>query len=150
MTIKLYPSLRNRNSIFNDFDNIFHDIFSQPKRYVSNNKYNMPYQTAPRANVTQNNEGFLLQLAAPGFSKNDFDINVENDVLTISVNVEEQLEENNNLVTREYSYNNFSRSWVLPEGVSPDTINARYESGILSLQIQVQNSKTIATKIQVD
>ena len=95
-------------------------------------------------------EGYRLDLAAPGFSKNEFDINIEDNVLTVGINGEDTKEYKESLLRREYSYTAFSRSWTLPEGASTKNISARYEAGILSLFIPIEKEHRISTKIDVE
>lgn len=90
----------------------------------------------PAINVWENAENFRIDVAAPGFNKEDFNINVENDVLTISS--EKQIEEPRDGETvsrREYSYGAFQRSFTLPKTVDSDKINANYENGVLKISI---------------
>ena len=71
-------------------------------------------------------------------------IEVDHDVITISVEGESQNRENE--LRREYSYNSFSRSWTLPENVNLESISAQYEAGILSLNIPVDEVNINQTK----
>jgi HSP20 family protein len=147
MSINLYPVTGRRNSLLSDFDSIFNDIFRTNNSY-KNNKYYYGY-TGPKANVERTEEGFCLSLAAPGYSKDEFDINIENGVLTIGIENKEKKIQGEMLV-KEYGYQTFTRSWTLPENTNVERINARYEAGILSLDIPVEGSRTIATKISVE
>jgi HSP20 family protein len=91
---------------------------------------------APSVNIIENNKEFKVELAAPGLSKKDFKIEIENRVLSISSEIEEEREEEDeNYKRREFSYNSFSRSFQLPEDVLADKIDAKYEGGILKLNI---------------
>lgn len=72
----------------------------------------------PSVNITENKEDFTIQLAAPGLEKKDFKIEVENNVLTISSQKDQQVnEEKENYRRREFSYQSFSRSFQLPESL---------------------------------
>jgi len=149
MSIRFYPTSIRRNSVFSDFDNAINDIFGAVRPFKAN-KHTYNYVTTPKANIKRSDGGFSLELAAPGFSKDEFDINVENDVLTISINNETPKNYNSDVVLKEYSYNSFSRSWTLPENTNVENINARYEAGILSLYIPVEGSQPVCTKINID
>jgi HSP20 family protein len=75
-------------------------------------------------------------MAAPGLTKEDFKINVENDVLTVSNEKKTETSEKNEKYTRkEFSYSSFLRSFTLPEIVDMEKINAGYENGILTLTL---------------
>src|SRR5690606_30001297 len=84
----------------------------------------------------EHEKNFEIELAAPGMKKEDFNITVENGVLTISSEKEEKKEETEKNYTRkEFSYSSFTRSFTLPENVSEDEIKAHYENGILKLVV---------------
>lgn len=90
----------------------------------------------PSVNVVENTKDFKIELAAPGLEKKDFKIEVDKDVLTISVEKEkEEKEEKKNYTRKEYSYNAFARSFNLPENSVADKINAEYNNGILTLTL---------------
>ena len=115
----------------------------------STSAYNdMRMPTIPRANILENKEGYSIELAVPGFSRGDFNISVDDNVLTVSVNSEDTSEYTNALKRQEFSYTSFERSWTLPEGVSAGGIDAQYNSGILSLSVPVETKS--ARKLQIE
>ena len=85
------------------------------------------------SNVIESDKEFVLELIAPGFEKNDFNISLENDVLNISMEKEESQEKNDGKYNRrEYTFSNFKRSFNLPENtIESNNIEAKYESGVL-------------------
>ncbi|MFN6944320.1 MAG: Hsp20/alpha crystallin family protein [Cytophagaceae bacterium] len=91
----------------------------------------------PAVNVKESEEDYRVELATPGLEKNDFKINVEGNVLTISAQKEETKEEKENgrFNRREFSYRSFVRSFSLPENVDREKIAANYKDGILNLTI---------------
>ena len=96
----------------------------------------MAVPPVPAVNIVENTEGFVIELAAPGLSKKDFNIAIENGVLTISAEKqEEKKEEDKNYTRKEYSFEKFSRSFTLPENVSEDKVKAHYADGILRLEL---------------
>lgn len=93
-------------------------------------------QEVPAVNVMEKEKEYEIQMAAPGLTKKDFNITVENGVLTISVEKDENKEEKLEDYTRvEYSYTNFSRSFTLPENVKTEKLDAWYENGVLRLVV---------------
>jgi len=105
------------------FDTEFNDFFG--KRVCD-----------PSANILEKTDGFELEIAAPGFKKEDFKINLENAVLTISTEVEdEKKEEGKNYTRKEFYYGSFSRSFTLPKSVDSDKIKADYDHGILRIDL---------------
>lgn len=120
--------LINFNSAIN---NIFDDFFNSN---ISNFVGSDFVSNIPSVNVSETGDDFKIELAAPGLVKDDFDINVEKDQLTISVKKEISNNVKDEKFTRkEYSYNSFSRSFHLPKGVKSDAIAAHYENGILGI-----------------
>ncbi|MFC4094400.1 Hsp20/alpha crystallin family protein [Euzebyella saccharophila] len=86
----------------------------------------------PAVNIKDNEKEFELQLAVPGRKKEDFNIEVDNDVLTISSDRQHEDEvKEGNYTRREFSFSSFKRSFTLPETIDSDKINAEYEDGIL-------------------
>lgn len=93
-------------------------------------------QWVPAANVRETEKDFEIEVAAPGLSKKDFNITVENRMLTISSDKEEEKEEKEgNYTRREFSYRSFSRSFSLPEGVNEEDVKASYSDGVLRLNV---------------
>ncbi len=92
--------------------------------------------SVPAVNINESENEFKVELAAPGMSKPDFHIEVENGLLTISAEKKEEKKEENVQYTRkEFSYSSFKRSFTLPESVNPENISAAYENGVLVLTL---------------
>ena len=94
--------------------------------------------TIPAVNVKENDTSFALELAAPGKKKDDFNIEIDRNVLTISSefkNENEAIEEEGRYTLKEFSYSSFRRSFTLPEAVNPDYINATYDNGVLNVTL---------------
>jgi HSP20 family protein len=92
--------------------------------------------SVPQVNVTEFDDRFEVELAAPGFTKNDFKLHQEDDFLTISAKKEinkEEKEEKGRVFRREFHYQEFSRKFTLPETVNKDGIEAGYNDGILNV-----------------
>jgi HSP20 family protein len=106
--------------------------------------------TVPRANIVKKDNGYVVELAVPGFSRDQFQIDVENNTLSVSVNTEDTPDYKDSLQVREYRYQNFSRSWTLPEGVSINQISANYDAGILYIAVPVEGVKDTKRIISVD
>tara|TARA_R110002167_G_scaffold11308_6_gene50135 strand:- start:558 stop:983 length:426 start_codon:yes stop_codon:yes gene_type:complete len=86
----------------------------------------------PAVNIKENEKDFALELAVPGRKKEDFKIEVDNDLLTVSSELSaEDVEKNETYTRREFTYNAFKRSFTLPKSIATDHIEAKYEDGIL-------------------
>jgi HSP20 family protein len=106
----------------------------------------------PSVNITDNENDYRISFAAPGLEKKDFKITFDDSMLTISAEKsEEKSEEKENYTRREFSYNNFSRSFRLPDNCVSEKINAVYENGLLNLIIPKKQStpKSSARKIEI-
>lgn len=90
----------------------------------------------PALNIKETNDQFEIELAAPGFSKKDFEVNVDNGCLNISAEKSSSKEDKDENYTRkEFNYNSFSRSLQLPDSVKEEAIKAHYHDGILSFNL---------------
>lgn len=90
----------------------------------------------PAANIIENENDFSIELAVPGMNKEDFNIKLEDDILTISAEQKEMEEKDEkNFTRREFRYDGFSRSFTLPEIVDQEKIKADYKDGVLSLML---------------
>ncbi|MDO6429490.1 Hsp20/alpha crystallin family protein [Flavitalea sp. BT771] len=107
----------------------------------------------PAANIVENKDHYEVSLAAPGMKKDDFNIDVEGNMLTISAEKEEKKEEKDERYSRqEFNYTSFSRSFTLPDWVNKEKIDASYENGLLKVYLpkteeaKKQSSKHITVK----
>jgi len=90
--------------------------------------------TLPAVNIKENEEAFILEIAVPGMKKSDFNVDVDNKVLTISAEIEESKEHMEEVYTRrEFGYSSFKRTFTLPDTVELDSISATYTEGILNV-----------------
>lgn len=108
----------------------------------------------PAVNVIEKDDSFAVEVAAPGLKKEDFNIELNNDLLTISAEQHQEAEtkETGKYTRREFGYASFKRSFNLPESVNTAEISAAYEQGILTLglpkreEAQVQPARMIEIK----
>src|SRR5690606_16318978 len=90
----------------------------------------------PAMNIKEIGNEYEIELAAPGFDKKDFKVTVENGCLNISAEKSDSKEEKDaNYTRREFSHNSFERSLQLPDSIKDDTINAKYNDGILRFKL---------------
>lgn len=112
------------NSFFDEFLNGYPSAFT--KESFSH----------PQVNITETPEAYLLELNVPGRSKEDFKLNIENNLLTISFEKKEEVKnENAKTIRREFSYSSFKRSFNLDEKIDAENIQAKYENGILQIDL---------------
>ncbi len=103
---------------------------------------------SPAVNIKENSKEFNIEFAAPGFKKDDFKVNLEENILIINAEKEsEKSEENERFTRKEFSYKSFSRSFTLPQTINAEKINAEYSDGILKLNIpKKEDSRKIHKK----
>lgn len=132
------------STFFNDFDSML-----MPLSYRKDMTKNVAHDT-PRANIYKRDHGYTIELAAPGLSRGDFEMSVENGVLSIKVETENGMNENQEIRRREWNYMSFTRSFTLPETTSIDNINARYEAGILHIDVPVEKERNDRRTITIE
>ncbi len=124
------PTAPGFSRLFDDFFNS--DLFEWSSRNFSGND-----ATLPAVNVKENEDSFVVEVAAPGMRKEDFKVELVHNRLSISSErrEEQNSHESDRYSRREFSYASFTRSFTLPELVEAEKIEARYSDGILSLHI---------------
>jgi HSP20 family protein len=130
-------------------DAFFKDFFdAAPKSFGNVTK------SVPAVNVKETDTAFKVEVAAPGVKKEDFRINVEEDMLTISTEAQQEHEEKDKegrYTKREFSYQSFSRSFSLnPDHVDVEHISANYEDGILHLNIPKKTKEELKVKKSIE
>lgn len=123
-------SVIKRNDIL--FPSLLNEIF-KPDWFggMENMRTNVP-----AVNIKENEKDFQLELSVPGRAKEDFTIEIDDNILSISSEVKSENEvEKNNYTRREFAFSSFKRSFTLPESVDGEKINANYENGILTFTL---------------
>jgi HSP20 family protein len=131
--------VRTNNTLFPSLPSLIDNFFSGElldSSLASNHTSSM----VPAVNIQETNDFLKIEVAAPGLKREDFRLNLENDILTISSQREEERGEHNdsfgNYTRKEFSYQSFLRSFTLPEDkVEREKISARYADGILAITI---------------
>jgi len=117
--------------LFDDFLNA--DLFNW-----NNSNYSNTNTTIPAVNIKETAENYEVEVAAPGMTKNDFKVELDGNMLTISSERINQKEESDNerYTRKEFSYQSFQRNFTLQKNVvDTDKIQAKYENGLLHLLI---------------
>ena len=127
----MLPALKKRQGFPSIVDEFFgRDLF--PGLFFESEKW----PTVPAVNIVDGKDDYRIEVAAPGLDKKDFNIDIDNNVLTVSSEKEERSEENEDrFMRREFSYTSFKRSFALPESADADKISAKHKDGVLSVII---------------
>ncbi|AKQ47501.1 heat-shock protein Hsp20 [Rufibacter radiotolerans] len=134
---------------------VFPDFFSDLDQFFGMMPVPMRRQmemNVPSVNIRDRKKDYLIEVAAPGMKKEDFNIDLDRGMLTISSQKEdEKTEDKENYHKREYNYSSFSRSFTLPENLKPEEIKAHYENGILSLTVpKKETADNSKQRIKID
>jgi HSP20 family protein len=128
-TQTLSKTFENRPTLFGEFFKPWNEWFDQDKFFGHT-------MNVPAVNISEEKNLYQVSLAVPGMKKDDFRIDIDGNMLTISCEKEETKEEKDKKFTRkEYSFSSFSRSFTLPDEVDKSMIEARYEEGLLKIRL---------------
>jgi HSP20 family protein len=132
--------IKRNGTTFPAIPALFDDLFSRELFNWGNSNFSSTSTTVPLANIRETTDNFEVELAAPGMEKKDFKVTLEGNTLTISSQRENQENENEEGYSRrEFSYQSFMRSFILPKDVvKAEEIVAKYDNGLLLLTIPKQ------------
>lgn len=124
----MIPAKRNQGWL----PNIFNDFLDNDWMLKTN-------ATAPAINVIENENNYKIELAAPGMTKEDFKVTLDDDNnLVIEMEKKNQTQEedkNKKYLRREFSYSKFAQTILLPDDVEKEKISAKVENGVLNIEI---------------
>jgi len=142
----MIPMLRNKRFLPSFDDDMFGKDFLRDFFDFENNP------SVPDVNVKESKDQYTIEVAAPGMSKKDFNVDVQNNMLVISSEKEAKDEkggEEENYVRREFSYTSFQRSFSIPETVDADNIKAKYDNGVLYVELPKKKEAVEKTSKQI-
>src|SRR5690242_17962863 len=132
--------IKRSNDLFPNLPGVFDDLFTRDLFNWGTSNFSSTNTTIPAVNIKETGDNFEVEVAAPGMTKDDFRIQLDGNTLTISSEKEQVNEaeegEDNRYTRKEFSYQAFQRTFVLPKDVvDAENIQARYENGLLKLTI---------------
>lgn len=110
-------------------------------------------KNVPAVNIKETDDNFMVEVAAPGKSREAFQIELDNEILTISSEEKtenENKEDNGRYTRREFSYSNFKRAFSLPESVNSEEISATYENGVLKINLPKREEAKVQPKRMIE
>ncbi|MFD1096289.1 Hsp20/alpha crystallin family protein [Salegentibacter chungangensis] len=139
------PTKKRRSLLSEPFmnqDPFFSDLFDTRRgiynlNRILNGNFDEEFNFSPAVNIKDQEKNYIVEMAAPGLSKEDFEINIDDGILTVSAKKEEKKEvKKEDFVRKEFSYNSFTRSMSLPDSIDEDKdVKAQYKDGVLSLNL---------------
>ena len=127
-------------------NSLFDDFFTNTEKLDTN--YNK--HTTPAVNVKEDEKSFIIELAVPGIKKQDLNIELDNNKLSISNEKESsKLEEKEKYTRREFVYSKFQRTFNLPKNVDEKNIAGDYKDGILTVTIPKIKERNLTKKISI-
>jgi len=135
---KVNPRRRTRNAFFPaHLDGFIKDVMNTSFSDLVDEQF---VNSRPAVNVIEDENGYQLEVAIPGLTKKDIDLNVEKDILTLSAKKEEETtkedeKDKTNYKRREFNYAGFKRSFHLNETIDTKAIAATYKNGILLVSL---------------
>lgn len=128
--------VRTNGNMFPSIPSLLNNFYTDEWLDSSLANWEPKHASLPAVNVKETNDDFQIEVAAPGMKRDNFQVQLDNNVLTISAQHEEMHEENRSYARREFNYQSFQRRFSLPESkVEGDRISARYVDGILQINI---------------
>ena len=129
--------VRRRNHGFPTFAKVVNDIFNEDFVKNLDESLSVWNGSQPAVNVKEDVDGFSLALSAAGYGKEDIEIKIDDNILTISSEKKEDntSKEGEKFTRREFKYAAFKRTFTLPDTVDATKISANYENGILNISI---------------
>ncbi|MBT8296340.1 MAG: Hsp20/alpha crystallin family protein [Gramella sp.] len=144
-------SLIKRNET-NWLPSVFDDMFKTDWLGGTTN-VNSIGTSIPAVNIMESEDSFNVEVAAPGMAKDDFNIELDNDVLTISSEEkkeEESNDKNGRFTRKEFSYRSFKRAFSLPDSVDSSKISASYNNGVLEIALPKKEEAKVQAKRLID
>jgi len=117
------------------FDHLVNSFFNSALGDVIHTSADKKSFTRPATNISSREDKYILDVALPGLSKADIDINIEEDILTLSDKRETSPESTSSFRLREFNYAGFNKSYRLPEDVDVEKISASFKNGILTITL---------------
>lgn len=131
---------------------VFDDLFKNDWLGGTSNVGNIGTRI-PAVNIQETEDKFVVAVAAPGKTKEQFNIELENNVLTISSEEKEERESSDaygRFTRKEFSYNNFRRAFSLPETVDNEKISANYKDGVLEIEVPKKEEAKLQAKRMIE
>lgn len=145
MSLIKFNNAGNNKSLNTGFNDIFESVFNDS--FLSDRMISR----VPAVNICETQDHYMIEMAAPGLQKEDFNIKLDRNLLTVSVEQKkEQTEQHKQYNKREFSYSSFVRSFALPDTADDAQIEASYNNGMLNIHVAKKDeAKQIVRQIEI-
>ena len=141
MTLVKFNEKINRDLVSPGYNDIFETLFKDS--FISDRMISR----VPAVNICETDDSYLIELGAPGLKKEDFKVNLDKNLLNISVEKQEEETDTHKQYNRkEYAYNSFVRSFALPDSADNGHIDAAYTDGVLQIQVAKKEEAKMTRK----
>ncbi len=142
--------VRTTNPFAKSFDGLMNEFFNELPSNLGKT-FREDVWAFPPVNITEQNDVYSLQLSAPGYDKADFNLKLDGNILTISAEKKtENKVENEKVIRKEFSVKNFKRSFTVDDKINAGNITARYENGVLYVELpKKEEVKAVAKEITI-
>jgi HSP20 family protein len=145
MSLIKFNNAGNNKSLNPGFNDIFESVFNDS--FLSDRMISR----VPAVNICETQDHYMIEMAAPGLQKEDFNLKLDRNLLTVSVEQKkEHTEEHKQYNKREFSYSSFVRSFALPDTADDAQIEASYNNGMLNIHVAKKDeAKQIVRQIEI-
>lgn len=143
-------TLKVNNNFSRSFDGMMKELFNEFPS-AAGRTFREDVLNFPPVNIVEKAEGYQVELAVPGYEKADFNVKLDDKILTISTEKKDSsTESTDKMIRKEFTYKSFKRSFTLDDKIDAENISARYENGILKLELpKKENQKAAAKDINI-
>jgi HSP20 family protein len=145
--------MRSNGNVIPTIPSLLSDLLADNWFDSSIGNWRTPGTTLPAVNIMESNDQYIIEVAAPGMKREDFKVELDNQVLTISSEQQhnrDDKDKDGNFTRREFSYHSFQRSFRLPkELVEGEKIEARYTDGILVITVPKREEAKVKPPKQI-
>ena len=138
------PTASNSKMGINSASELFNRFFEDERQACNQ------FFAVPPANIVENEQDYRIEIAAPGFEKSDFSIELNENVLEISLDKEDKNQEEQGYVMREFNFSKFNRTFKLSDKIDKEKIGASYKNGILSITLPIKEEILKNTNRSID
>ena len=139
-------TLKVNNNFSGSIDGMMKELFNEFPSTASRT-FREDVLNFPPVNIVEKSNAYQVELLVPGYEKTDFNVKLDDKILTISTEKKEQnVESDEKMIRKEFTYKSFKRSFTLDDKIDAENISAKYENGILKLELPKKEDQKAAAK----